>query len=130
MSGTPLEEKRNLDVIRRTLEAFATADVEALRNAFAPNAYYHFAPLGVLGGEYRGIEAVLGLFGQLDHETESTFRVAAIEISASGDRVFMLYRATATRNGKTLDRASLLPILSNRRKSRQNDRGDVQSVAM
>jgi len=103
MSGTSSEEAGNLDVVRRGFEAFQTGDAEALMKTFAPDAHYHFAPAGKLTGDYHGVPAIMEFFGQVAHETEGTFRVTPVEMAASGNRVFVLYRTNGKRGGKTLD---------------------------
>ena len=103
MSDVSSEEKSNLDVVKRAFEAFQVGDAEALMKSFAPEAHYHFAPLGKLTGDYRGVQAIMGMFGQIAQETQGTFRVSPVAMAASGNRVFVLYALNGKRDGKALE---------------------------
>src|SRR5208283_835368 len=103
MSGTSSEEARNLEVVRRAFEAFQAGNAEALMKTLASNAHYHLAPVGKFTGDYRGAPAIMEFFGQVARESEGTFRVTPVEMAASGNRVFVLYRTNGKRGGKTLD---------------------------
>jgi uncharacterized protein len=107
MSGTSSEETGNLEVVRRAFEAFQDGNAEALMKAFAPNAHYHFAPVGKFTGDYRGAPAIMEFFGQVASESEGTFRVTQVEMAASGNRVFALWRTNGKRGGKTLDNSNV-----------------------
>jgi uncharacterized protein len=103
MSGTSSEEARNLEVVRRTFEAFEAGNAEALMKTLAPDAHYHLAPQAKFTGDYRGAHAIMEFLGQVAHESEGTFRVTLVEMAASGNRVFALWRTNGKRGGKTLD---------------------------
>ena len=107
MRTSSSEEPLNLRVVRRAFSAFASGDVTGLRNVLAPNAHYRVAPTGKFTGDYRGAAAVMAFFGQIAHETEGSFRVSPVEMAASGDRVFVLYRVSGRRGDKTLDSADV-----------------------
>jgi ketosteroid isomerase-like protein len=108
MSGSGATETQNIAVVRRGYEAFAKGDIEALKTLFAESANWHAVGAGVLPGNYRGAQAILGFFGQIAHETHGTTRVEPVTIAASGNNVFVLQRITGTRNGKTLDTKGVL----------------------
>ncbi len=107
MSGTSSEEARNLEVVRRGFEAFEAGNAEGLLKTLAPNAHYHLAPVGKFTGDYRGAPAIMEFFGQVAQESEGTFRVTPVEMAASGNHVFVLYRTNAKRGGKTLDSSDI-----------------------
>src|SRR5271170_524090 len=67
-------EAQNIAVVRRGYEAFAKGDIETLKTLFATNATLHSVPAGILQGNYRGVQAILELFGRLAHETDGTVR--------------------------------------------------------
>jgi ketosteroid isomerase-like protein len=94
----------------RGFDAFAAGDPEVVKNLFAPDAHYHHARLGILNGDYKGRQAIEEFFGQIGNETNGTFRAEPVVIAASGDRVFVLYRATGTRAGKTIDGNDVLVL--------------------
>lgn len=102
------EEAQNLDVVRRSFEAFQAGDTEALMKAFAPNVHYRLTPIGKFTGDYRGVSAVMEFFGQVAHETEGSFRAALVDLAASGNRVFALYKGSGKRGGKTLDSTDVI----------------------
>jgi uncharacterized protein len=101
--ATSSEEARNLDVMRGAFEAFQAGNAEALMKSLAPNVHYHLAPAGKFTGDYRGVPAVMEFFGQVAHESDGTFRVTPVEMAASGNRVFALYKTNGKRGAKTLD---------------------------
>lgn len=108
MSGTGATETQNIATVRRGFDAFAKGDVETLKTLIAPSANWNAPETGVLKGNYKGVQAILQYFGQLGSETGGTMRAEPLSIAASGDRVFVLERATGKRRGKTLDTNSVL----------------------
>jgi|HubBroStandDraft_4_1064222.scaffolds.fasta_scaffold137382_1 ketosteroid isomerase-like protein len=92
-------ERRNLATVARAFEAFARRDVATLAAAFHADACWRVAPAGVLKGNYRGRDQILGFFAHLAHETAGTFRIVPIAMAADGDRVFVLNELSATRKG-------------------------------
>jgi uncharacterized protein len=108
MSGASTSETQNIALVRRGYEAFAKGDIETLKTIFSSDANWHALAAGVLPGNYRGAQAILGFFGQLAHETNGTMRVEPLTTAASGDHVFVLQRITGSRNGKMLDIKAVL----------------------
>ena len=96
-------EARNLEVVRGAFDAFKAGNAEAMMKAMAPNIHYHLAPSANFTGDYRGVQAVMGFFGQIAQESQGTFQVELLEAAASGERVFVLYKVTGKRGAKTLD---------------------------
>jgi uncharacterized protein len=80
----------------------------ALMKAFAPNVHYHVPPAGKFTGDYRGVPSVMEFFGQIAHESEGSFRAALVDLAASGNRVFALYKISGKRGGKTLDSTDVI----------------------
>jgi uncharacterized protein len=97
MSGGGTSETQNIALVRRGHEAFAKGDIETLKTLFSADAKWHALAAGILPGNYRGAQAILGFFGQLAHESEGTMRVEPLTMAASGDHVFVLQRITGTR---------------------------------
>ncbi len=50
----------NEELVRRGYEAFATGDMETLRELLDPEIVWHFPGRSVLAGDHRGPDAVLG----------------------------------------------------------------------
>ncbi|MEO6990729.1 MAG: nuclear transport factor 2 family protein [Candidatus Baltobacteraceae bacterium] len=89
--------------MKRCLDAHARADFATFASAFHLNATWTLAPAGVLKGNYRGRDQILGFFAHLAHETGGTFASTATVLAAATDRVFALKRATARRGGMTAE---------------------------
>ena len=84
----------NEAAIERAYEAFGTGDMEAIRNeSFAPGIKWTWPGTGGLSGIYDGIDAVLGMFGQIVAGSEGTFKVAPESIAECGD--FVVVRSIA-----------------------------------
>jgi ketosteroid isomerase-like protein len=108
MDGVSTEEANNLHVIEQAFAAFAAGDDDLLTKSFAPDVHYHFLPHAPFKTDYVGAPAVLELFRQLTLETSGTLRTTVLAMAASGEQVFVLYRVTGTRSGKTLDTNDVL----------------------
>jgi uncharacterized protein len=104
---TPASPGGPLEVVRQAFEAFEAGDVDRLKKVLAPNVHYRVAPAGKFTGDYRGPAAVMAFFGQIARETDGSFRVSPIEMAASGNRVFVLYKVNGRRGGKALDTADV-----------------------
>jgi uncharacterized protein len=96
-----------LEVVRRAFEAFEAGDVDGLKKVLAPNVHYRVAPAGNFAGDYRGVRAVMEFFDQIARETKGSFRATPVEMAASGNRVFVLYKVGGRRGGKALDSADV-----------------------
>jgi ketosteroid isomerase-like protein len=92
----------NMELVRKGFEAFAAGNMEALGELFDPNATWHSAPAGVLGGDYRGRDAIFAMFGQLHKETAGTFRSTPVAMAASSDKVFAQTEVSGERKGRKL----------------------------
>ena len=93
----------NEAVVRRIFEAFARRDGFALRELFAPDAVWTVPGNGVMGGAYRGREAIFRFLAQLPKETGGTYRSQLVDVLASDERAAALYRASGERHGRRLD---------------------------
>jgi ketosteroid isomerase-like protein len=101
-------EKTNLELIRDRFAAFEAGDMETLMKGFSPEVHYHFPVPDLTRTDYHGPLEVRELFEALVRNSDSTLRLEVQSMAASGDRVFVLYRATGARGGKTLDHTSVL----------------------
>jgi len=99
----PTSPEDPLKIVRRAFEAFQAGDLDRLKKVLAPNVHYRVAPAGKFTGDYRGAAAVMAFFGQIARETEGSFRVSPVDMAASGNRVFVLYKVSGRRGGKSLD---------------------------
>jgi uncharacterized protein len=94
----------NAEVMRKGYEAFSRGDMDALRNElFTPEIVWHQGGRNQTSGDYRGTDAVLGLFGKLFQLTDGTFQVEVHDVLASEEHAVVLARVRAQRAGKTLE---------------------------
>jgi ketosteroid isomerase-like protein len=93
----------NEAVVRRIFDAFARKDGFALRDLFAPDAVWAVPGDSVMGGEYRGREAIFRFLGRLQKETGGTYASRLVDVLASDERAAALYRASGERHGRRLD---------------------------
>jgi ketosteroid isomerase-like protein len=93
-------ERENVAAVARAFDAFAAGDAATLAATFHPEACWRVAATGVLKGNYRGRDQILGFFAHLAHETDGTFRSIPVTLAAAGDRVFSQNVTSATRNGR------------------------------
>jgi ketosteroid isomerase-like protein len=98
-----MSAESNVETMRKGYAAFSGNDMDALRNeVFASDIVWHQGGRNQTSGDYRGTDAVLGLFGQLFELTDGTFRVEVHDILASEEHAVVLARVQAQRAGKTL----------------------------
>ena len=93
----------NEAVVRRIFDAFARKDGFALRDLFAADAVWAVPGDSVMGGEYRGREAIFRFLGRLPKETGGTYASRLVDVLASDERAAALYRASGERHGRRLD---------------------------
>jgi uncharacterized protein len=92
----------NEKVIRDGLHAFASGDMEAMRNFLAQDVIWHSPGRNQLAGDYKGLDETLGLFGKLFEITGGTFRLEVHDVLANDDHGIILSTATAQREGRQL----------------------------
>jgi len=98
----------NEDLVRQGYDAFARGDLDTLREVFAADAVWHTPGHNVLAGDHRGIDAILGFFGQTMELSGGTFRVELHDVVAGDDHAVGLHVARGQRNGRTLEDRSVL----------------------
>jgi ketosteroid isomerase-like protein len=99
MVGASPQERSNLAAVARAFDAFAQNDIATLASTFHDEAFWSVAPAGVLKGNYRGRDQILGFFAHLAHETNGTFRSVPVAMAAAGDLVFSKNETSAKRKG-------------------------------
>jgi uncharacterized protein len=96
----------NLEIVRRSYEAFERGDLDAVLADLDPEIEWHQAQGLPHGGLYRGRDEVRrNVFEPLDAEWWSEFSALPDEILDAGDELVVLgrYRGTAKGTGKRLD---------------------------
>jgi len=98
-----MSAQSNAEVMRKGYAAFSAGDMDKLRNElFAPDIVWHQGGKNQTSGDYRGVDAVIRLFGNLFELTDGTFKVEVHDLLASEDHVVVLARVDARRGGKML----------------------------
>jgi ketosteroid isomerase-like protein len=95
-----------VDTVRRSYEAFARGDLEAVVADMDDEIEWHQAQGLPHGGTYRGLDAVRrAIFDPLDEEWWDSFRADPTEFIDAGDQVVVLGRYTgrAKATGRPLD---------------------------
>jgi ketosteroid isomerase-like protein len=92
------------DIIRRGYQAFGEGDMETFRSIiYTPDVVQRQAGNNQTSGEYKGVDNVLGLYGQLFELSGGTFSVDLKSVKTQGDKVVTVHHAKGQREGKTLD---------------------------
>jgi ketosteroid isomerase-like protein len=110
-----LEERRvtehpNLLLMRRTLDAFLSGDMETLAQVFSTDVVWRVPGKSFLAKEYRGQADVFGFFGRLRELTAGSFRVESLDMLANDAGGVFVDRLTAERSGRKLDVHLLLHV--------------------
>jgi len=98
-----MSAQTNAAALRKGYDAFSRGDMDALRNElFSPSIVWHQGGRNQTSGDYRGADAVIGLFGKLFQLTDGTFRAELHDVLASDEHVVALARVTGQRAGKSI----------------------------
>ena len=98
-----MSAQSNAEAMRKGYDAFSRGDMDMLRNElFTADIVWHQGGRNQTSGDYRGADAVIGLFGKLFQLTDGTFSVEVHDVLASEDHVVVLAKARGQRAGKTV----------------------------
>jgi len=86
-------------LVREGFEAFAQGDLDRIRAVFAEDAVYHIPREEFLGGTYRGLSQITGLFSKLMDASEGTFQVELHDVVASDEHTLAITIRRAEREG-------------------------------
>jgi ketosteroid isomerase-like protein len=99
-----MAEHPNVARIKDAYAAFAKGDFAVLGDFFAEDVLWHDdSGRNQLSGEYRGREAVFGVFGKLAELTEGSFRVDLHAVFADDEHGVALAVVTASRGGRSIE---------------------------
>lgn len=98
----------HIEVIRRAHAAFTAGDMDALAEVFAEDVVWHTPGHNPLAGDYEGRDATFASFARELELAGGAYDVEIHDVVANDDHTVALLRATAARNGKTLDMNYLL----------------------
>lgn len=97
----------NEDLLRRGYGAFSSGDMGTLDELIADDVVWHVGGRSQLAGDYRGKEAVFGLFGRFAELTGGTLRLDLHAVLADVEHGVVRQRVTGEREGRTLDDAGV-----------------------
>ena len=99
-----MSEQDNVALLQRGFDAFNSADVDTLSDLIDADAVQHMPGKGQFSGDFKGRDAILGMYGAMGAATEGTFHAKLEGLEPDGpDKVVAKYRAQGSRGGKTLD---------------------------
>lgn len=98
-----MAEHANVDRIKDGYAAFAKGDFAVLNELFAEDLLWHNPGRNQLAGDYRGREAVYGLFGRLMEITEGSFQLEVQAVFADDERGVALVVSSASRGGQSAE---------------------------
>ena len=94
----------NEDLVRAGYAAFGRGDVEALQTTFfAEDIRWHFPGRSQFGGDFQGLEEVMGWLGRSFEASGGTLTIELHDVLASDDHVVALATTRAQRAGKSLE---------------------------
>jgi len=77
--------------------------METFRSIYTPDVVHHQPGHNKTSGEYKGVDNVLGLYGQFFELSGGTMTVDLTSVKTQGDKVVTVHHTKAERDGKTLD---------------------------
>ena len=98
-----MAEHPNVARIKDGYTAFAKGDFAYLNDLFAEDLLWHDAGRNQVAGEYRGREAVFGLFGKLMELTEGSFHADLHAVLADDEHGVALVVIRASRGGRSVE---------------------------
>ena len=76
-------EQAHLELIKSLLSEFAGGNLDGVRALLAPDVKFHFPGDNSLAGEYKGVDASLGLLDRINQWTGGTTRVRLHDVLAN-----------------------------------------------
>jgi ketosteroid isomerase-like protein len=101
-----MSERPNVRLIRQGYAAFASGDLDSVRDLMADGVLWHEPGRSPIAGDYKGPDGALTLLRELRDRSDGTFTIDLIDVVANGERVIALQEKSATRKGRELDVAS------------------------
>ncbi len=95
-------EQPNAELARRVHAAIASADLDTLRELFAADVIWHVGGRGPLAADYKGIRAVLGLFGRTYDMADGTLAYDVHDLLANDEHAVVLLTVRASIAGRDL----------------------------
>ena len=93
--------QRNIEVAKKAYQAFNEQHLEDVMDSMDDGVQWHVGGDNPLTGDYKGKQAVMGLFAKFGQLTEGTYEADIHDILASEEHTVVLGTYTATRHGRT-----------------------------
>jgi ketosteroid isomerase-like protein len=103
-----VSEHPNAARARRLFAAFAAGDSETMQAGLAEEIVWRIGGRSVIAGEYRGRAELFAQMRRWSELTQGTYRARFQSAVADDSKVVAFYRATGTREGRTIDLDQLL----------------------
>lgn len=99
----------NVTNIRSAFTAFAQGDMDTLKQVFSPDIVWHEPGHSSISGDYQGLDATLGFFGELFERSGGTFKAELLDCGEiAPDRVSCLINVSGSTSDRSLDQRSVL----------------------
>lgn len=106
-----MNEHPNATRIRGLFEAFHARDVEAIRDALAEDAVWHFPGRdGKLAGDHVGHAGIFAFLARVGELSEGTFSLDLEEVLADDRWAVAFFRGSGRRGDRRLDNPTCLKI--------------------
>lgn len=100
--------KEHADLVRKGYEAFQRGDLAAFDDILSEDCVWHTPGRGQLAGDKKGRQAIVEYYATLAQLSGGTVRVELHDVLANDEHVIGLHRATAERDGKSLDSTEVI----------------------
>jgi ketosteroid isomerase-like protein len=99
-----MAEHPDVAIVRRGYEAFSKGDTDTLRELIAADAVHRLPGENQLSGDFKGIDAILGMYGQLFELSGGTISVEPqMFLTDNQGTVVAVHRASAQRGDKSFE---------------------------
>ncbi|WP_328881704.1 nuclear transport factor 2 family protein [Streptomyces sp. NBC_00299] len=99
-----MAEHPHAQLVRKGYAAFERGDMDTLRELMASDCTQHVPGSHPLSGDYKGMDAIIEMYGRLAAETNGTMRAELRSLLVDGrGHVVAVHRFSADRNGKHID---------------------------
>ena len=89
----------SVERLRRGYAAFSAGDMATVRELLAPDTVWHILGHSALAGDYKGVDAVFGFFGQLMQRSEGSYKIDVHDILANDQHGVVLTNEHGDKNG-------------------------------
>jgi uncharacterized protein len=95
-------EQSNLELVKSLLAAFSQGSVLDIREILTPDVKFHFPGYNALSGEFKGIDAALGLLSRIFQWNSGSTRIRMHDVLANETHGVLLYTVTARHQDRSI----------------------------